>query len=430
MQMARKKTLHNSNYSNNNKNDVRYPERKLKIGIFGTHRGQSFIKAISYIDCAEVCALCDKNQASLSEAAELCGNNVKTYSDFDSMLDSGIDAVILANYFTEHAKFAIKALKRGIAVLSETIPAATMAECVELCRTVEQTGALYVFAENYPYMRGPWELKRINDTGVLGKICFAEGEYVHPEAPEDEKAHAPDKWHWRRYLPTTYYSSHSLAPLMFITGAMPERVCAMCAQASEEFIAERGRERSEIAGIMLVYTDTGAVFRINGSTYLASRGNWYRIAGEKGAAETVRGNDRSVTVRFNSWSRPDKNVPRISTYEPLYPEHEEQASKCTHSGSDYWITKQFIDCLDARISGKDKGAEHFLNVYRAAAISAVGILGWRSALNGGMPYDIPDFTDEGQRRSYENDDLTPFPTEGSANTLPYTIRSINNSENN
>lgn len=430
--MTQNNALHNTNNTDNN---INRSGRKLKIGIFGTHRGQAFIKAISLIDSAEVFALCDKNQASLSEAVGLCKNPVRQYSDFDSMLNSGIDAVILANYFTEHTKYAVKALKQGIAVLSETIPAVTMAECVELCRTVEQTGTLYVFAENYPYMRGPWELKRINDTGVLGKICFAEGEYVHPEAPEDEKAHMPEKWHWRRYLPTTYYSSHSLAPLMFITGAMPKRVCAMCAQASEEFIAERERLRSEIAGIMLVYTDTGAVFRINGSTYLASRGNWYRIAGENGAAETVRGNDRNVSVRFNSWSRPNDAAPRISTYEPLYPEHEADASKCTHSGSDYWITKQFIDCLDERVSGKNESAEHFLNVYRAAAISAVGILGWRSALNGGMPYDIPDFTDEVQRCVYENDDLTPFPTEESANTLPYTLESgamtkTNNSENN
>ena len=51
------------------------------------------------------------------------------------------------------------ALKKGIAVFSETIPAVTLKECVELCRAVEETNALYMLAENYPYMKGPMYMK-------------------------------------------------------------------------------------------------------------------------------------------------------------------------------------------------------------------------------------------------------------------------------
>ena len=50
---------------------------------------------------------------------------------------------------------------------------------------------------------------------------------------------------------------------------------------------------------------------------------------------------------------------------------------------------------------------------------AVAILGHRSALEGGTPYDIPDFHTEEARKQYENDRLTPFyGTDGSEPTLP------------
>ena len=41
-------------------------------------------------------------------------------------------------------------------------------------------------------------------------------------------------------------------------------------------------------------------------------------------------------------------------------------------------------------------------------VSAVGILAWRSVLNGGEVIEIPDFHKEEDRKKYENDRLTPF----------------------
>ena len=52
-------------------------------------------------------------------------------------------------------------------------------------------------------------------------------------------------------------------------------------------------------------------------------------------------------------------------------------------------------------------------------MSATAILGWRSCLNHGENFRIPDFRDENDRKMYENDDLTPFPDDnGEGATLP------------
>ena len=57
--------------------------------------------------------------------------------------------------------------------------------------------------------------------------------------------------------------------------------------------------------------------------------------------------------------------------------------------------------------------------YSAVNMSSVAILSHRSMLEGGKPYDIPDFKLEEERIKYENDHLTPFVgADGSAPTLP------------
>ena len=61
-----------------------------------------------------------------------------------------MDAVVLANYFHQHAPFAIKALKADKHVMSETAACHTLGEGVALARAVEKSGKIYMFAENYP----------------------------------------------------------------------------------------------------------------------------------------------------------------------------------------------------------------------------------------------------------------------------------------
>lgn len=78
--------------------------------------------------------------------------NIRVFSDYDEFLDSGLDAVVVANYANEHAPFATKALKKGLHVYSENQPMQTMQEAVELCEAVEASGKIYAYGENYCYL--------------------------------------------------------------------------------------------------------------------------------------------------------------------------------------------------------------------------------------------------------------------------------------
>ena len=74
----------------------------------------------------------------------------------------------------------------------------------------------------------------------------------------------------------------------------------------------------------------------------------------------------------------------------------------------------FLDCLREK-----RQPELPYDIYSAVNLSSVAILAHRSILNGGIPYDIPDFHLEECRKQYENDRETPFcGTDGSKPTIP------------
>ncbi|MBO5851843.1 MAG: hypothetical protein J6R29_05885, partial [Clostridia bacterium] len=84
----------------------------------------------------------------------------------------------------------------------------------------------------------------------------------------------------------------------------------------------------------------------------------------------------------------------------------------THGGGDFVATREFLNCIR-------EGKQPILDVYFATTMASVGILAWRSILDGSKPYDIPDFRKEEDKVKYENDNLTPFyGPNGQEPTLP------------
>ena len=152
--------------------------KTIKLGIFGLGRGGSFFKSVAAAG-GTVCAVCERDtervKAAVSEMPADMASAVTVYDDFDKFLDHDMDAVLLANCFHEHAPFAIKCLERGIHVLSECISNATMAEGVALVRAAEKSDAIYMLAENYPYMKFNMDMKRVYEGGTLSIFICAYG---------------------------------------------------------------------------------------------------------------------------------------------------------------------------------------------------------------------------------------------------------------
>lgn len=388
---------------------------KIKIGIMGAGRGVDIAKNLMLLDC-EIVALCEFDKERAEEGVEKIGVDVPVFEKFDDFIEQEMDAVVLANFFHEHTPYAIRCFEKGIHVFSECISNGTMAQGVELIRAFEKSKSVYMLAENYPQMKFNREMKRVCDGGTLGKIVYAEGEYNHPVNPYETdflKGYVYFKEHWRNYLPRSYYITHSLAPIMWATGATPKRVSAMPVFSPMEEIAS-ARMVGDRAAIVTTLNDDGSVFRVTGCAAFGAHHNAYRLCGEKGQIENLRGMGEKVMLRYSDWAIPE-GMEENNLYDPEWNDKDEELiEQSGHGGGDYIVARMFLDCIR-----EGKQPEHPYDIYSAVNMASVAILAHRSILNGGQPYDIPDFRLEECRKQYENDRHTPFyGTDGSKPDIP------------
>jgi predicted dehydrogenase len=354
----------------------------------------------------ELVALCDTWEERLRALGKQLG--VATYTDYGKFLGHDLDAVVLANYFHEHAPFAVKALGAGKHVMSETAAAFTMGECVALVEAVERSGRTYMFAENYPYMVFNQEMRRLFQEGRVGKFMYGEGEYVHPMSATDINRISCGVEHWRNWLPATYYSSHALAPVMFITDTRPVKVNAFVVAHDPEdpHKGQRTARRSDTASCIVCRMDNGAVVKLL-QVGLRGHGVWVRIHGNAGLMENLRhGATGMLRVRREPFDkRPGEAVETM--YTPEFPEHAAEAAKAGHGGGDFFMNYHFAKAIRT-------GRPPYLDVYRGVTMAAVAIQGWRSALGDSNTFEVPDLREKGVRERYRKDDWRPGPGRGDA----------------
>ncbi len=375
-------------------------EKLIRVGVIGVGRGQTFMDQAPHAGM-ELVAICDTWQERLDEVGKKHG--IATYTDYDRFLEHDMDAVVLANYFHQHAPFAIKALKAGKHVMSECAACNTLAEGVALCRAVEETGLIYMFAENYPYTAFNQEMARLYKAGEIGRVLYAEGEYNHPGSFAWAMGISPGLRHWRNNMPTTYYCTHAMAPLMMITDTMPVRVNGFAPPLPEDSPRKRLWRQKDMGGIIMAQMDNGSVFKLLQGG-LPGHSIFYRLHGEFGLMETGRGpgywGPQSIRLVHDEWDLKPGQVPE-KIYYPQFPDWAKDAASAGHGGGDFFTNHYFAEAIRS-------GEQPYLNVYRGVAMSVIGILAWKSVLDNGNSYAVPDFTSEESRRAYENDHWCPM----------------------
>jgi predicted dehydrogenase len=360
----------------------------------------------------ELAAICDIWEEPLRKAGDELG--VPTYTDYEAFLKHDMDAVVLANYFHEHAPFAIQAMRAGKHVMSECAACHTLAEGVALVRAAEETGQIYMFAENYPYSAPNQEMARRFREGEVGDFTYGEGEYVHPDLAEVKLARSCGVNHWRNWIPATYYCTHSLAPVMMITDTRPVSCNSLVIPYDQrDPTITMTVKRSDTACVILYRMDSEAVVKcIHGQ--LRGHGNYVRIHGNKGLMETCRHGDKSrLRVYHDSWQHGD-DQPSEVVFKPDFPVHGDLAEKAGHSGGDFFTNHAFAEAIRT-------GEQPYLDVYRGVTMSIAGIQAWRSALANGAPVEIPDFREESVRRRFEDDHWSPDPTRA-GERAPLSVR--------
>lgn len=372
--------------------------KKVRIGVLGGYRGNTMIKYCKGADNAEVVAICDKVPEVLeAQRKNAEGLNIAFYDNFDAFIQHDMDAVVLANYANEHAPFAIKALKRGLHVFSEVLPCQTMKEAVELIETVEETGLVYAYGENYCYMKAPYEMKKLYKEGKIGEFEYGECEYIHNCESIWHSITYGEKDHWRNNMYATFYCTHSLGPIIHMTGLRPVSVVGFEGTKTERNL--RTGSKSGQFGIEMVTLENGGIVKsIHGGLYKNSI--WYSVYGSKGMMECGReaakdGHINKLYLNYDEFSGDYKNG-KYEAYEPVIATGTDTKG-FGHGGSDFYSMYYFVE----KIRG-DQNADT-IDVYEAMDMFLPGMFAYRSILKGGIPVEIPDLRDKAVRDQWRND---------------------------
>jgi len=361
-------------------------EKKIvRLGLLGCgKRGTGVVSEILGEEDVQLCAICDKRSDRLENAKDLFEKagveGLQCFADIADFLKSDIDTVYIATDATLHTEHAIAALEAGKHVLSEVPAIDSLDQAKKLKDAVKaHPKQKYMFGENACYYAYILTAKKIFEDGRLGKIVYADAEYLH--SSDITKLDSPDKYlnmGWRQSYDAIKYLTHDLGRLLFITGDKVKKVTCF-----EPTVRYHPYKTGSENGVALFTMESGAVYRILicFGAYVGF-GHNLTLYGTHGMLETDRvkaNHDYSLYCKFADipGTFEDKvHIPVGAAY------HGEKTGG--HGGCDYKMMRAFIQCI---LEDTDPP----IDVDMGIQMSIPGILAHESAQNGGIPIEIPEF---------------------------------------
>lgn len=361
---------------------------KLRVGVVGLQRGNGITHSLNMHPGVEITALCDINTARLTEIAQTFAvSDEKLFDDYATFLNADLDVVVIATPIEFHAQQSIAALESGKHVLSEQTAAYTVEDCARLVETVKRTGLVYMMGENYTYFHYIRQWKNQIDQGKLGKIFYAEGEYIH------EIVHllvdpVTNERYWRYTRPPIWYCAHCLGPLLTL---MDDRIIRATGVHSGKNIYphEEGLGFLDME-VGLFQTEKGAVIKILRSQTAPRHHEviFYSLYGTKGCIESGRkrtegyGSSRGLMYIEGETSK-ESGAVEIDC--PVVdPDAPEAARMGGHGTSELYMVNDFI----AAIENKTKPP---IDVVRSVEFTIPGLIAHESAMRGGEWLEVPQF---------------------------------------
>ena len=358
--------------------------KKWKVGIVGLSRGKGFVRVFSGHPQIEVAALCDLDEGKLTETGEAFGlSDDAFFTDFDAFVNAPIDIVMIATPIPFHADQTVKSVESGKHVLCEQTAAYSLEECEKIVEAVKRTGMTYMMAENYCYFHYIREWKQMIDQGKLGRLYYAEAEYVH-EILHLLVNSETGKYFWRHERPPIWYCAHCLGPILTL---MDDRIVRACGRQAG---FNKVPDQSDHLGFLdmevgLFETEKGSLVKILRSQTAARYPHmvWYSLYGTKGYVENGRrgGVDGQLFIEDEMDKKEGAQSLPWSTVDPDAPDG---AASGGHGTSEYYMIRDFIAALDSN-------SHPPIDVMRAMDFTIPGIIAHDSAMADGNWRDVPLF---------------------------------------
>ncbi len=394
------------------------------IGVGG--RGRGHVSLVSKYKNIDITAICDVDPKAIKATQKILRDHSRkeatVYTGDDhaylKMLErDDIDGVIIASPWLWHTPMAVAAMKAGIYAGVEVSAANTIEECWDLVNTSEETGVPCMILENVCYAREAMSVLKMVREGVFGEIVHATCGYKHdlrgvkfnPGVEFGKDARGEARWRTEHSLKRNgdIYPTHGIGPVAtWFDINRGNRFVTLTSVATKstglhKYIVDHPKGGKEHPNAKLKWKlgdiVTTTISTANGETIILSHDtnlprpySWgFELHGNKGVWGGQYEGKR-IYIEGESephkWSTGESYDKYFNKYDhKLWKEEAAKAEGAGHGGIDYFTIKQFVDSVQNEVQPP-------IDVYDAAAWSAITPLSEASIASGGSPQFFPDFT--------------------------------------
>jgi len=375
--------------------------KNIRVAVVGLgKRGVlAWIPALERLHGFRITTICDPIVALHDWAREVLGSpgDVKAYTQYEDVLaDDNVDAIILTVRCPEQGAMAAQALESGRHVNQEVPAAHTLDDCWRIVVAQERSGLVYQSAEQMRYAGYVEAWRELVEDGSLGKITYAEGQYLHyapilfhrnprtgrlvdlkdlGDNPDAERT-------WFDDMPPMHYLVHDLSPILRV---VDDRVVEVVGMTTDSPSAAHPQLAMPDLQAALMKTAKGALLRLAVSfTQPHPEGDchWQQIIGTRGSVEWRRSADDQPRQWLATDGANDKRAMDWRIERTDMPAEANESAG--HWGLDYFVHAAFRAAVL-------EGEPLEFDVYKAMDVAAAGILAAESVAQGSRPLRVPDF---------------------------------------
>jgi hypothetical protein len=406
-----------------------FADAKVRIGLVGTGlRGQNHLELLlrrSDVDLVSVCDISDVMLATARTMIAKSGKRMPTvYTGHDDawkkMLEKEkLDGVIIATPWEWHKPMILGSLESGIKYVgTEVMLGITLEDHWDVVKATERHGAHVMMLENVCYRRDVMAVLNMVRQGLFGELVHLQGGYqhdlrevkfndgVHPYGHGvefGEKGFSEARWrtHHSVHRNGDLYPTHGIGPIAhYININRGNRFLSLCSFSSKSrglhnHIVKNGGENHPNAKVQFKLGDvvTTSIDCANGETILLQHDTnlprpyslGFRVQGTEGLWMDL---NKSIYIE-NKSGKPHQWDPAktwLDKYDhPLWVKWSKDTEGAGHGGMDFFVVHSFVESIKRKVSTP-------MDVYDAAAWSAITPLSEKSIELGHETVEFPDFT--------------------------------------
>ena len=392
---------------------VKFEKRDVfRLGVIGVGgRGTGMLSNFLAVPNVQVNAICDSVKEHATHAQELVekssGKKPEIYAngehDYENLCKrADLDFIYIATPWQWHAPMGIAAMKGGAHAGLEVPAVVTLEECHAIVDASEKTRRHCMIMENCCYGQSELLVMNMIRAGMFGELLHGEGAYIHDLRKIVNEDRSEGLWRrdWHTKLNGNVYPTHGLGPVANYMGinrgdkfdylvsmSSPQAGLDAYREATVPKDSPKWKEKY-ILGDM----NTSLIKTAKGRTIVVQHDvvnpqPYDRVNLIKGVKGMFRGYPDRIFLDGQKGEEAYTGLDGYRTeYEhKLWKEHGKDAEDRGHGGMDYLMLFRLVECMRG-------GLAPDIDVYDAAAWSAIGGLSEASVAQGSAPQKFPDFT--------------------------------------